>query len=83
MGAWIRGNGSYGCLYDSCEVYETKEDAIEAAQAIFDDIPEAEWQEMTIDLEDHGFHSFLQDYSANNVGADYVEVLWSKNGKVE
>jgi hypothetical protein len=33
---YIRGNGSFGCLYDSMDVHETFTSAVETAQTLFD-----------------------------------------------
>lgn len=33
---FIAGNGSYGCLYDSCEVFETKTAAVDHLVTVFD-----------------------------------------------
>jgi len=32
---WIAGSGMHGCLFDSCEVYGTREDAVNALADIF------------------------------------------------
>lgn len=70
-GAWVRMNGSVGCLPDSIDAHETEEAAIETAILLFDDIPEQSLTEMTTDLKSCGIHYFNTD---DDAGADYVSV---------
>jgi hypothetical protein len=71
MAGWIRMNGSVGCMPDSCEVYETKEDAIDATTDMFDDLSEDELNDMYDALTETGIHYFTDPSEA---GADYVSV---------
>ncbi len=87
IGGWVRMNGSSGCMPDSCEVYETKEDAIEAAVSLFDDIAIDEddrettyLADMEQELRDTGIHYFPREAVA---GADYVSVEYNPEAEPE
>ena len=71
MSGYVRMNGSVGCMPDSSEEYDTKHDAIVAAQDMFDDLPEPAFLSMTSDLGNYGIHYFNTEDCA---GADYVSV---------
>lgn len=71
MGAWIRMNGSTGCMPDSIDAHEDQGSAIDSARQMFDDIPDASFADMANDLFTHGIHYFDAD---DNAGADYVSV---------
>ena len=70
MSGYVRMNGSVGCMPDSSEVYDTREDAIEAARQMFDDVSDEDYRTLHEDLCTTGIHYFT-DPSA---GADYVSV---------
>lgn len=64
---WIAGNGSIGCLYDNCEVFRTKKDAIEyLADFVFDDIRGIKTALRKYEI------FYFSDYSG--AGADYCEI---------
>jgi hypothetical protein len=69
---WSYGSGSAGCLYDHGPCFaETKEQAIDGALFIFDDLPEAELKTARANLDASGLHYFTDPHEA---GAQIVEI---------
>jgi len=72
MTGWLVMNGSAGCLPDNVSgPYEDKDDAIDDAGRLFDDLDDREHNNMVMDLRTDGIHYFPEGAAA---GADYVEV---------
>ena len=72
MGAWVRMNGSSGCMPDSIDAHEDKAAAILAAVDLFaDTLDDRSNNNMVMDLRTDGIHYFAHPRDA---GADYVSV---------
>ena len=80
MAKWLRMNGSVGCLPDSVEAYDTREDAIDAACDLFDDLDVVVHNAMRYYLGRNGIFYFPPSVAA---GADYVEVVEDTEGDWE
>ena len=65
-------NGTPGCLPDHRELHDTREDAIEGAKFLFDDIPAEDFSDMVNDLTELDIHYFTDEAAA---GAGYVEII--------
>lgn len=76
---WGYGSGMVGCLFDNGPCFvETREQAIESALFIFDDLPKRELQRARAALRADGIHYFSRRYRGD-AGADLVQI-WQEQG---
>lgn len=60
---WILGNGFVGCLYDNCEVYPTKQSALDSVSG------EYYWKGVKTELRSYGI-----SYNPAHNSLEYIEL---------